>query len=114
MRTENKRMTTIEQKKLSNFFAMICNTSGEVPRTCGTCEHNPGGHGCRHPLHPMERDTWPRICSCGRVYDLADWHKLSFVGIQEGVYDMPDLELRNCQCGNTMSIPVELPKEEIK
>jgi len=46
----------------------------------------------------------PIVCKCGRAHIPIDWVMLDYIGTQ------PDgdgglLELRNCLCGSTISIP---------
>jgi hypothetical protein len=50
-------------------------------------------------------------CSCGRKYSAADLRKLPLLGL------MPDgdggvLELRDCQCGSTLSLPAPVAGPE--
>lgn len=46
-------------------------------------------------------------CSCcPAIYTLACWRALPFVGIQHGG-ELP-LELRNCECGSTLAIELEV------
>lgn len=44
------------------------------------------------------------MCSCGRSYNKAEWLKLEYVGLHRDPYPYPDLELRNCICGSTISV----------
>ena len=43
-------------------------------------------------------------CPCGRTYSLPDWNALPLVGHQRDEVEV--LELRNCWCGSTRSVPV--------
>jgi len=46
-----------------------------------------------------------KTCACGRSYTAEQWRRLRLVGIQP---DEPvDLELRDCECGSTLAMPVE-------
>lgn len=52
------------------------------------------------------KNVWPKVCPvCNASYDEESWESLPYVGIQRGMYSVPDLELRNCdRCQDTMSI----------
>ncbi len=51
-------------------------------------------------------DAFPKHCGCGRIYTRHDWRKLPYVGV---MIDEPnDLELRNCVCGSTLSMPIDM------
>lgn len=57
-----------------------------------------------------------KSCRCGRIYNQAQWDVLQLVGYQDDdtiTEDHPKatrLELRNCSCGNTIIIHVDLHK----
>ena len=53
-------------------------------------------------------ETWPKHCACGAVITEDEWETLPYVGVQKVPpdYGMPDLELRNCHCGSTISVVV--------
>jgi hypothetical protein len=42
-------------------------------------------------------------CGCGRSYDEEGWSRLEFVGVMD--YGVEVLELRNCACHSTLSMP---------
>jgi hypothetical protein len=49
-------------------------------------------------------------CACGRVYSLAEWQMLPFVGRMDVEEDGDArLELRNCTCGSTFSREIPPP-----
>lgn len=52
---------------------------------------------------------FPHTCSCGSVYEEADWDELEPLGTQDDG-DGGELDLRNCRdCGSTRSIPLRKP-----
>jgi hypothetical protein len=54
-----------------------------------------------------EKTVWPKRCNCcGASYSRDDWASLPLIGIQRDEYGAPELELRNCACGSTLSIEV--------
>ena len=49
--------------------------------------------------------TLVKHCACGRYYDADGWQRLPLVGrMDDG--DGGELELRNCPCHSTLSVPV--------
>lgn len=52
-------------------------------------------------------DADDKACGCGRVHTPAQWATLDIVGMQPD-YAGGALELRNCHCGSTLSVPVGL------
>jgi len=55
----------------------------------------------------FEEETWPKTCSCcARLISEEDWEKMTYVGVQKGTDEIPDLELRNCGCQSTLAIVV--------
>ena len=50
-------------------------------------------------------------CPCSQTFTRSQWHSLPFVGIQkvDAYEEEPEerLELRNCYCGSTISMPVK-------
>ena len=56
---------------------------------------------------PTEAQRWPKVCSCSASYNELSWEQLEYVGVQRSEFDgMPDLELRNCRCGSTITVRV--------
>jgi hypothetical protein len=51
-------------------------------------------------------DADDKPCGCGRTHTAAQWAALEMVGTQPD-YAGGALELRNCECGSTLSVPVE-------
>lgn len=56
------------------------------------------------------KSAFPKTCSCcQKIHSQEDWAMLQFLGIQKGT-DIsgkrygPDLDLRLCSCGTTMSV----------
>ena len=49
-----------------------------------------------------------KTCACGRHYTAEEWKKLQLVGI----WKSENLELRNCECGSTISIEIEPKKRD--
>jgi len=89
--------------------------------------HNEGCPALHFPNPPEScicRTTalqFPKQCSCGRVHWQAGWEELPFVGNQfthDGSYDLDSrifyyrTELRNCPCGSTIALEVEMEPEE--
>lgn len=60
----------------------------------------------------MDRQSTAKVVStcanCSAHHTRNDWHRLERLGtMQDGRLDHPGwLELRNCQCGNTLAIQV--------
>jgi len=53
-------------------------------------------------------NEWPKRCTCcARPYYAGEWTTLSFVGYMDDG-DGGRLELRNCSCGTTLSIAIEM------
>ncbi len=51
-------------------------------------------------------DAWPKQCGCGCSYTEHEWALLKFVGTM--VDDVESCELRNCACGSTIAMPIDL------
>lgn len=51
-------------------------------------------------------DADDKPCGCGRTHTAAQWAALEMVGTQPD-YAGGALEFRNCECGSTLSVPVE-------
>ena len=51
-------------------------------------------------------DADDKVCGCGRIHTAAQWAALDIVGTQPD-YAGGALDLRNCHCGSTLSVPVE-------
>lgn len=47
-----------------------------------------------------------KTCACGRELTLAEWLALPHGGIWR-IDTLETLELRNCPCGSTISLPVD-------
>jgi hypothetical protein len=47
-----------------------------------------------------------KTCSCGRQFTKKQWEALSYVGILQD--EMDTFEMRNCECGSTIAIALEL------
>ena len=63
-------------------------------------------------IYQYKADAFPISCHCGKTHDKTGWGSLHFVGIQEcsdnGHRYFPfDLELRDCSCDSTLSVPIE-------
>jgi hypothetical protein len=50
-------------------------------------------------------------CSCGRTYTRRQWLALPLVGVQKDHHGHPALSCRNCTCGSTRTVDVELDPE---
>ena len=49
-------------------------------------------------------------CACGRYFDADGWQQLPLVGkMDDG--EGGELEIRNCRCGSSISVPVERETE---
>ena len=59
-----------------------------------------------------ELRTFPKTCSCGRIYSLEEWLALPAGGIQKADGD-EDLEMRHCSCGSTMCVPAAATAERV-
>lgn len=46
-----------------------------------------------------------KVCACGRTFTAAQWATLEMVG---RMLDVETLELRNCPCGSTLAMVVDL------
>lgn len=60
-------------------------------------------------MSDFNEETWPKTCSCGKVYTEEEWEELEYLGVQKTppMLSMPDFELRNCRCcDSTMAITV--------
>jgi hypothetical protein len=57
-------------------------------------------------------DTNPKACGCGLVHDTAAWESLPSRGVQAFDADATGpaeaIELRNCLCGSTLAVGVEV------
>ncbi len=47
-------------------------------------------------------DPWPKICACGKAWSQLDWYTLRAIG--PFPENAPELELRECACGSTLSM----------
>ena len=56
------------------------------------------------------QDRIVKRCGCGRTYIDRTWRELPRIGFQVGVRGDRDVpcELRNCSCGSTISLEVEI------
>lgn len=61
----------------------------------------------------MSERTSAKSCGCGRTYDAAQWRELRLVGLQEDG-DGGLLELRDCECGSTLSVQGVPTLEDIR
>lgn len=52
-----------------------------------------------------------RCAKCGASYRRPEWVALRYVGMQLDLAGGPQLELRNCPCGTTLSVEVSTPRE---
>lgn len=73
----------------------------------------PYGATMWYPCSCLTRDpqipdpTFPKRCTkCAKLHTAAEWRALEYVGIQD-IDETEALELRNCQCGSTISVHVE-------
>jgi hypothetical protein len=59
-------------------------------------------------MSTVPQESWPKTCACGHIISEIEWETLRYVGVQKvpPAFGMPDLELRNCVCGSTLSIAV--------
>ena len=48
--------------------------------------------------------AFSKTCACGLKYNLSEWLKLPFRGIQRD--DVESLELRDCRCKRTLAVVV--------
>jgi hypothetical protein len=56
-----------------------------------------------------------KTCSCcGRAFDRIGWLALALVGVHREGGGYPDLEMRNCACGSTLSVELTVPCERVK
>lgn len=60
--------------------------------------------------------TWPKVCPCcGESYTRDQWLLLPCLGIHPGFEELPDLEMRNCGCHASLTVPLaggEIPPED--
>jgi hypothetical protein len=49
---------------------------------------------------------WKKCSCCGTSYSYAEWFLLAYVGNGMG------LEYRNCVCGSTLTVPVEVRNDD--
>jgi hypothetical protein len=53
-----------------------------------------------------ERMSDVKVCGCGRTYTAEQWSTLEMVG---RMFDVEEtIELRNCPCGSTIAVTVDL------
>ena len=55
-------------------------------------------------------DPVVKHCACGRYFDNEGWQRLPLVGRMDDA-EGGELELRNCPCKSTLSIPVAKESE---
>ena len=48
-----------------------------------------------------------KSCRCGQTYTQSEWERLQSIGVQK-LSSRKGLELRNCSCGSTLSMPVQI------
>ena len=53
-----------------------------------------------------------KTCPCGQRHDRNDWERLRLVGTMDDG-DGGTLELRNCQCGSTISVLLDPPPQSV-
>lgn len=51
------------------------------------------------------RPVIKRCRACGAHYRRVAWQKLSYLGVMDDGFGGHHLELRNCACGSTLSLP---------
>jgi hypothetical protein len=62
-----------------------------------------------HTNQPALEHTTLLTCTCcGTEITRAEWLGLRLIGPQESPGDPWELELRNCRCGTTLSLPVPI------
>jgi len=55
-------------------------------------------------------DPAVKHCACGRYFDEEGWRRLPLVGkMDDG--EGGELEIRNCRCGSSISVPVARDEE---
>jgi len=72
-------------------------------------ERHEGAKSQHRDLGPRRLDGVEPIvktCRCGRTYTQSEWEQLPSIGIQK-LSPGEGLELRNCQCRSTLSMPVQ-------
>lgn len=52
-----------------------------------------------------------KTCACGRGFTASEWAELARVGVHREGEGHPDLEMRSCPCGSTITLPVESAAE---
>lgn len=53
-------------------------------------------------------------CECGRVYTLESWRRLKRVGLQMVMDHDACLDMRDCACGSSITLPMRLtPAPEV-
>lgn len=61
----------------------------------------------QNPDDTFDEETWPKTCECClRSIAEEQWESLEYVGIQKGIDEIPDFELRRCSCQTTLAIVV--------
>lgn len=69
---------------------------------------NPNTCNPKRPATENQPSTAVKSCRCGRRWTALEWRGLPFVGVMDfGEEDEPRLELRNCDCGSTLSRQIE-------
>lgn len=87
---------------------------------CRSCAIDARKHGCR--VVEMHDDSimwdadpdraigltgpWPKACGCGRSYTEHEWSLLKYIG--EMVDPEESCELRNCACGSTIAVAIDM------
>lgn len=59
-------------------------------------------HKALQTLRPVIK----RCRACGAHYQRVAWQKLAYLGLMDDGFGGHRLELRNCACGSTLSLPV--------
>lgn len=62
----------------------------------------------QHPPGPPAEGTIVKRCSCGRAYTMPEWYALARVGLQVTMDHGGCLDLRDCACGSSISLPMRL------
>jgi CheY-like chemotaxis protein len=53
----------------------------------------------------VESDPWPKVCACKQSWTRESWRALRLIGTFPE--NAPELELRECACGSTLSMSLE-------
>lgn len=81
---------------------------------CATCLVLSARLAQRPAAHPADGAVVKR-CQCGRAYTLDTWYALARVGLQVTMDHGGCLDLRDCACGSSISLPMRLtPAPEVE